>query len=285
MSIQSLHPVALNLKPEDRLAITHGNGPVVGNILLRNAAAAPGIPPMPLDVCVADSQGGIGYMICQSMENVLRANRDPRPVTAVITRIRVDPTDPALARPTKPIGPFYEETEAKGMARRKGWTVVEDSGRGWRQVVGSPRPLEILELEAIRALFEAGHAVVAAGGGGVPVARDARGELTGVEAVIDKDRASALLAKELGIEELLLITGVPYVALDFGKPTQRDLDRITLAEARQYLENGEFGEGSMKPKMEAVITFLEDGGREVRITSPEEIGSALKGSAGTLIVP
>lgn len=285
ITARSLEPVAAALKPEDRLVITHGNGPIVGNILIRNAAVAAEIPPMPIDVCDADSQGGVGYMIVQSMDNAFRDLGRPRPVVGMLTRILVDANDPALTRPTKPIGPFYSEARARAEAEVNGWVVKEDAGRGWRRVIGSPKPLAVLELDSIRTLFEAGTVVVAAGGGGIPVAHGPGGAYIGVEAVIDKDRASVLLAGLLDIETLVIITGVTHVAVNFGKKSQRNLDRITAAEARAFYDAGEFGEGSMKPKMEAALTFLEKGGKEVRITSPEEIGAALEGTSGTLIEP
>ncbi len=273
------------LEPEDRVVITHGNGPVVGNILIRNAAAADLIPPMPLDVCGADSQGGIGYMIVSCLVNALRREGKRRPVTAIITRTRVDEADPAFQHPTKPIGPFYDEAQARRHAADQGWVVKEDAGRGWRRVVASPRPVEILEMEGIRDLLAAGHLVVAVGGGGIPVARRADGTEVGVEAVIDKDRASSVLAQSLQLEQFVIVTQVDRVAVDFGKPGQRDLERVTAAEARRYMEAGEFGEGSMKPKIESALAFLERGGREVLITSPEQLTPALEGRQGTRIVP
>jgi carbamate kinase len=286
ITLRSLAPVVEALGDDDRLLITHGNGPVVGNILIRNAAAAREIPPMPVDVCDADSQGGLGYMIAQSLGNALREAGKPRPVAAVITRVRVDADDPALLRPTKPIGPFYPEARAHALAAENGWVVRDDAGRGWRRLIGSPTPREILELPAIAALLEAGQVVIAVGGGGVPVTRDADGREIGVEAVIDKDRASALLAAELGVDRFLVITGVDRVVLGFGTNDERPLDRMTVAEARRHMEAGEFGEGSMKPKIEAALSYLERvPGGEVRITSPEEIGAALRGEAGTAIVP
>jgi carbamate kinase len=281
----SVSPLARVLAPDDQVVITHGNGPVVGNILLRNEAAADRIPPMPLDICDADSQGGIGYMIVQCFGNALSEAGVERPVTAVVTRVRVDRDDPAFQHPSKPIGPFYQEAEAKRLARERGWSVSEDSGRGWRRVVPSPQPIAILELRAIRDLIEAGHAVVAAGGGGVPVTLDASGRERGVEAVIDKDRASSLLASALGFETFVIVTGVSHVALGFGTPAQKNLDRVTAREARRYLAAGEFGEGSMQPKIESALAFLERGGRDVLITSPQELGPALAGRSGTRVTP
>jgi len=280
----TMRAVANGLDPHDRLVIGHGNGPVVGNILIRNEAAADRVPPMPLDICDADSQGGIGYMIVQSLENELRETGDVRRVTAVVTRVRVDERDPAFGHPDKPIGPFYSESEARRLSAERGWTVREDSGRGWRRVVPSPHPREILELEAIRTLLDAGHIVVAAGGGGVPVSGEPGGACHGVEAVVDKDRASALLALALGLDLLVMVTGVDRVAIRFGRADQQDLDQLTASEARRYLEAGEFGVGSMAPKMESVLEFLAGGGTEAIVTSPSRLEEALTGSAGTRIV-
>ncbi|HYV51023.1 MAG TPA: carbamate kinase [Dongiaceae bacterium] len=285
ITMASMSPLARMLAPQDHVVITHGNGPVVGNILLRNQAAADRIPPMPLDICDADSQGGIGYMIVQCLGNALAEAGVKRPVTALVTRVRVDPNDPAFLHPQKPIGPFYTEEEAKRFAREQGWSVTEDSGRGWRRVVPSPAPKEILELRGIQDLIQAGHVVVAAGGGGVPVTLDATGQEHGVEAVIDKDRASAFLASALGFETFVIVTGVSHVAIGFGKPEQKNLDRITVSDARRYMSAGEFGEGSMKPKIESALAFLEQGGRDVLITSPEDLGPALAGQSGTRVIP
>lgn len=284
ITLSTMRPLAAFLQPDDQLVLTHGNGPVVGNILLRNAAAAPSIPAMPLDICDADSQGGLGYMMAQCLENAFSERRIDRPVTALITRVEVDPLDSAFQNPTKPIGPFYGKDQAETFARERGWIVREDSGRGWRRVVPSPRPVRVIELAAIRTLLAAGQAVVAVGGGGVPVATGGGVEV-GIEAVIDKDRASALLAAQLGFDTFVIVTAVTHVAIDFGKPTQRDVDRMTVAEARQWMDEGQFGVGSMLPKIESALQFIEAGGREVLITSPEVLGPALAGSNGTRIVP
>jgi carbamate kinase len=285
ITAETLRALVRALLPDDALILTHGNGPVVGNILLRNQAAAGEIPPMPLDVCDADSQGGIGYMIVQGLTNELRAAGRTDPATVVVTRVRVDPADPAFQHPTKPIGPFYSQAEAERLADEKGWFLREDSGRGWRRVVPSPLPVAIHEIAGIRILLEAGHIVIAAGGGGVPVMLDDDGNEVGVEAVIDKDRTSALLAAALKMETLVIVTEVAHVAVNFGKPDQRDLDRITISEARSLMAQGEFGEGSMKPKIEAAVTFLQSGGRDAVITSPETLTEALSGTSGTRIVP
>jgi carbamate kinase len=284
ITLQSMRPLVRVLGPRDRVVITHGNGPVVGNILIRNQAAAGEIPPMPLDICDADSQGGIGYMIVQCLGNALAEAGVERPVTAVVTRVLVDANDPAFRRPTKPIGPFYPEPEARRLEAESGWVVREDAGRGWRRVVPSPQPVSILELEGIRELLDAGHLVVAAGGGGVQVARDAAGRERGIEAVVDKDRASALLAAALGLRSFVIVTGVSHVALRFGRPDQEALDRIAPGDARRHMEAGEFGEGSMKPKIESALAFLDAGGEEVLITSPETLEDALHGRSGTRIV-
>lgn len=279
----SLEPIARLVEDGVEVVLSHGNGPIVGNILIRNEAVREQIPPMPLDVCGADSQGGIGYMMQQILQNELRRIGLERPVATLVTQIVVSERDPAFRRPTKPIGPFYNEEKARQLAREKGWTVVEDAGRGWRRVVPSPVPLEIVEIEAIRRLLKAGAVVIAAGGGGIPVTRQWDGSLHGVEAVIDKDLASSLLARMLGFEVLVIITGVERVALHFGTPAQRDLDRATADELEAYLEEGHFPPGSMGPKIRAAIEFSRAGGKEVIITTPERIREALAGETGTHI--
>ena len=266
------------------VVLTHGNGPVVGNIFLRSEMAKEVIPPMPLDVCGADSEGGIGYMLQQSLQNKLRAMSIEKDVITIITQVVVDAADPAFANPTKPIGPFYTGEEAAYVAKAKGWTIIEDSGRGHRRVVPSPRPLEIVEFRAIKNAIDSGAIVIAVGGGGIPVVRDASGDLQGVEAVIDKDRASSVLAGQIGADVLFLLTQVEKVAINFGKPDQKDLDLMTAAEAGDYLEQGEFPPGSMGPKVESAIAFLEAGGEEVIITRPELLSEALKGDRCTKIV-
>lgn len=278
-TVRTLARLAL---PGVRLVITHGNGPVVGNILLRNEAAAGQVAPMPLDVCGADSQGGLGYMIQQALENELFLAARHRPVVTLVSQVRVDPRDPAFDKPEKPIGPFYSEARAAEL-KAQGWQMVEDSGRGWRRVVPSPQPVEIVEEQAIRTLRDAGFIVIAIGGGGVPVVRRDDGTLEGVEAVIDKDRASAVLARDLRIPTLVIVTGVEKVCVNFGRPDQRALAAMTLAEARRYFADGEFGAGSMGPKIEAACDFLDAGGQEVIICSPESLSDALEGNAGTRI--
>jgi carbamate kinase len=266
-----------------RIVITHGNGPIIGNVVLRNDAAKDRIPPMPIDVCGADTQGGIGYMLQQLLGNELRARNLGESVVSLVTQCIVRSDDPAFGEPTKPIGPFYSGEEAAYLERTKGWVMVEDAGRGHRRVVPSPRPIEIVEWEAIRSLIAAGVVVIAAGGGGVPVVRDERGVLRGVEGVIDKDRAAAVLARQLGARRLVILTAVDRVALDFGKPTQRFLSELTTIEARRHLGERQFPPGSMGPKIEAVIDFVESGGEDALITSPHQLTAAFAGESGTRI--
>jgi carbamate kinase len=280
---QTMQPIAQLIRDGVQVVLSHGNGPIVGNILIRNEAARDQIPPMPLDVCGADSQGGIGYMMQQSLQNELKRVGVDRPVATVVTQIIVDERDPAFRRPTKPIGPFYTQERARLLAREKGWTVIEDAGRGWRRVVASPRPLEVVEIAAIRKLVADGSIAIAAGGGGIPVARQWDGSLHGVEAVIDKDLASSLLARLLGCESLCIITGVDRVALHYGKPDQRDLECATADELSRYAAEGHFQAGSMGPKIQAAIEFVRGGGRDVVITSPAKILEALRGKSGTRI--
>ncbi len=266
-----------------KLVLTHGNGPVVGNILFRMARTATELPPMPMDVCVAHSQGGMGYMFQQSFTNTLHKHGLSTPTCSVVTQVEVDPNDPAFSNPTKPVGKFFSEADARRMQDETGWTFVEDSGRGWRRVVASPDPRSIVELAAIDALLAANVIPIAAGGGGIPVVRMENGTWEGVPAVIDKDLTSALLAAALNADTLLLITGVDRVALDFGKPTQRFLDSMTIAEARRYHEDGQFPPGSMGPKIRAAMKYLEHGGKLVIITSLERAFDAVEGRAGTRI--
>ena len=279
----TMQPIAQLIRDGVQVVLSHGNGPIVGNILIRNEAARDQIPPMPLDVCGADSQGGIGYMMQQALQNELQRVSVDRTAVTVVTQVVVDERDPAFRRPTKPIGPFYSQDRARLLAKEKGWTVVEDAGRGWRRVVPSPRPLEVVEIAAIRKLVADGVIAIAAGGGGIPVARQWDGSLHGVEAVIDKDLASSLLARLLGCETLCIITGVDRVALNYGKPDQRELDCATAEELSRYAAEGHFPPGSMGPKIQAAIEFVRGGGREVVITSPARILEALQGKGGTRI--
>lgn len=270
------------------LVVTHGNGPQVGFILRRSELAAHEVHPTPLDLIGANTQGSIGYMLQQALRNELNSRGIDRPVVAVVTQVLVDLNDPGFKNPDKPIGSFMEEEEARQF-EADGWQVVEDAGRGWRRVVASPIPLEVIEQDAIQTLTEAGDIVIAVGGGGIPVVQNRKGELrelSGVYAVIDKDRATALLAQEIGADLLLISTAVEKVALNFGKPNETWLDRMTLAEAKQYLAEGShFAPGSMAPKIEAVIKFLENGGKQALITDPANIARALRGETGTFITP
>jgi carbamate kinase len=267
-----------------KLVITHGNGPIVGNILIRNEAARDVIPPMPLYVCGADSQGGIGYMIQQVLSGELRNSGVDRSVVAIVTQVVVNPGDPAFGSPTKPIGPFYTEDIAKALVKEKGWSIVEEKGKGYRRTVPSPIPLDIVERPVIEALMKLGVIPIAVGGGGIPVIVNDDGHLSGVEAVIDKDRASALLAKELGLEAMIAITAVDHIYVDFGTPEARPISKMTVEEARSYIEQGQFPPGNMLPKVEAAIDFLEAGGKEVVITSPDYLMRALAEGEGTHIV-
>lgn len=268
-----------------RLLLTHGNGPVVGNILFRMMKTAAELPAMPMDVCVAHSQGGLGYMFQQCFANTLVRHGLEVPVVAVLSQVEVDPLDPAFAQPTKPVGRFFSKEFADSMARQLDWTFVEDSGRGYRRVVPSPMPKRILGIEGIRALLAAGMIPITAGGGGIAVVCDAAGEYHGAAAVIDKDLTSALLASALGASTLLLLTGVEQVAVDFGKPAQRFIDTMTAGEARALQAQGQFPPGSMGPKIQAALNYLDAGGREVVVTSLERAFDGIEGRAGTRIVP
>lgn len=265
------------------LVLTHGNGPQVGNMLLRVELSAHQVYTIPLDTCVSDSQGGMGYMLQQVMQNVLAEQGSKKTVATVLTQVVVEADDPAFGAPSKPVGPFYTAERAKDL-EAKGWAVVDDAGRGYRRVVPSPIPKEIVEIGAIRTLLEAGVIVIAVGGGGIPVRRD-KGHLRGVEAVVDKDHASSLLARELGVELFLIGTGVEQVFINFGKPDQEPLSQITVEEAEGHLEDGQFPAGSMGPKIRAAIDFLNNGGREVIITDIAAVERALNGETGTRMVP
>ncbi len=264
--------------------ITHGNGPQVGYILRRSELAAHEVHTVPLDLIGADTQGSIGYMVQQSLDNTLRRMGINRTIVTVITQTRVDPDDPAFKNPTKPIGGFMTEEEARRY-EAEGWNVIEDAGRGWRRVVASPKPLAIQEINAIRALVLNDYIVIAVGGGGIPVKRDEQGDLRGTYAVIDKDRASSLLAQTLRADLFIISTGVEKVALNFNKPDQRFLDQMTLAEAQRYLAEGHFAPGSMLPKIEAAIEFVRMGGPQAIITDPPNLARALRGETGTRIIP
>jgi carbamate kinase len=276
--------IAAILRQGYRVVLTHGNGPQVGEALLRSELARDEVPAQHLDVCDAETEGSIGYLLQQTLDNTLQDAGIPQKVVSIITQVIVDEKDPAFQKPDKPIGPFYRKEEAAEREERLGWKMVEDSGRGWRRVVASPHPQRIYEVEAIQACLEAGFVVVAAGGGGIPVVRQA-GQLKGSEAVIDKDRCSALLAMDLKAELLVFSTGVTHVFLHFGKANEKPLFHLSWQEAATYLRQGEFAAGSMRPKVEAALQFLENGGRRAIITAPEYIAAAVGGGAGTDILP
>jgi len=270
------------------VAIGHGNGPQVGFILRRSeiAARVEGMHEIPLDVCGADSQGAIGYALQQTLQNELYKRKIKKNVATVITQVLVDRNDRAFQNPSKPIGSFMNEVEANRRATDMGWSVVEDAGRGWRRVVASPLPQEVVELETVKALLGAGVVVITVGGGGIPVIDAGAGEYKGVAAVIDKDYASSLLARAIHADLFLISTAVEKVAINFGKPNEKWLDRMTLADAKQYLSEGiHFAKGSMAPKIQAIIWYMEAGGKRALITSPENIGRALRNETGTWIVP
>ena len=285
---ETCHHIADMIEAGWDVAIGHGNGPQVGFILRRSEIAnkVEGMHEVPLDACGADTQGAIGYALQQNLQNEFKMRGVKKPVATVITQVAVDIHDKAFQNPTKPIGGFMDEADAKQRATDLGWSVVEDSGRGWRRVVASPIPIEVVELEAVKTLIDSGCVVVTVGGGGIPVVKDDNGYYIGTAAVIDKDYASSLLARLIKADLLLISTAVEKVALNYGKPNQKWLDRITLAEAKQYLSEGiHFAKGSMAPKIQAIIWFLEAGGKQALITSPENIGRALAGETGTWIVP
>lgn len=269
------------------VAIGHGNGPQVGFILRRSEIAhrVEGMHEIPLDVCGADSQGAIGYALQQTLQNELQRRQIKKPVATIITQVLVDRNDAAFKNPSKPIGGFMDEEDAKKRAADLGWSVVEDAGRGWRRVVASPLPKEVVELDSVEALIRSGVVVITVGGGGIPVVDSGEGVYVGTAAVIDKDYASSLLARLIKADLLLISTAVEKVALNFGKPDQKWIDRMTLSEAKAYLAEGShFAKGSMAPKIQAIIWFLETGGKQALITNPENIGRALKGETGTWIV-
>jgi carbamate kinase len=267
-----------------KLIVVHGNGPQVGNILVQAEEASTKIPPQSLDVCVAQTEGSMGFLLQQAIRNRLDSIGLAGDVATILTEVEVDPVDPAFKRPTKPIGPYFTRYRAEALERDLGWTMREEAGRGWRHVVPSPRPLRILNIETIVHMLESAAVVIAAGGGGIPVVRGRDGQWRGVEAVIDKDFSSSLLASELHAEMYVVLTGVAKVAIDFEKPTQRALDRITVSEAQRYLAEGQFPSGSMGPKIEAAIQFVTRGGGQVLITDVEHLRDALAGREGTVIV-
>ncbi len=282
-TLQTVAPHLVDLVEQGwRIVVTHGNGPQVGFILRRSELAIHEVAPVPLDYVVGDTQGAIGYMFCKALGNELHRRGMATPVVAVVTQTIVDPADPAFTHPTKPVGSFLDEGEARRLSAAYGWTIAEDAGRGWRRTVPSPEPVEIVEHATIRTLADAGVLVVAGGGGGIPVVRRPDGSLVGAEAVVDKDRTSALLAAQLGADLLLIATGVERVAVDFGTPAQRWLDHLSIAEARALAAAGQFGEGSMLPKIDAAIDFLARcPDATALITAPDALPRALRGETGT----
>ena len=278
---KSLLPLAL---AKNELVLVHGNGPVVGKILMRQALTRDRVPAMPLDICVAHSQGGIAYLLMQAIENELRLAGSQRHCTCLLTQVEVDPDDPAFKSPTKYVGPFFPKDQADSIGKELGWLMKQDGARGWRHVVPSPKPRHICDISLVKVLAQRGTIVISGGGGGIPVVREANGVRHGVEAVIDKDMTSALMGNVLGIDTLMILTAVEKVAVDFGKPTQRWLDRATLAELKAWHAEGQFPPGSMGPKIDAAISFLEGGGKRVIIAKLDDAMPALEGKTGTLVL-
>ena len=282
---ETSHHIAALVKEGYRIVITHGNGPQVGFILMRSEIAKTQLHQVPLESCVADTQGAIGYQVEQTLMNELRRQGIKKQMVSVVTQVVVDKNDPAFKNPTKPIGPFFSPEDAENHRKQDGWAVKEDAGRGWRRVVPSPKPLEIIEQDVINTLLQNDIVVIAVGGGGIPVVRKPNGDLQGCAAVIDKDLASCLLAKNLKADIFVISTGVDKVALNFGKPDQKFIDRMTVAEAEKYLAEGQFPAGSMGPKVAAAIDYLKNGGQHVIITQPHLLEDAIHGKTGTHIVP
>jgi carbamate kinase len=283
--VETTRHIADLLERRYHVVITHGNGPQVGFILLRSEHSRGILHQIPIDSIVADTQGALGYQIQQALENEFHRRGMKNSVAAIVTQTLVDRNDPAFAKPSKPIGQFYTHAEAEDRMRVEKWAMVEDAGRGWRRVVASPKPVRIVEFEIVKHLVKDGYVVIAAGGGGIPVVTDEQGNLSGVAAVIDKDLASAVLAEEISADMLVISTAVEKVCLNFGKPNQQALDSMTAAEARRYVAEGHFHAGSMLPKVQACLQFLESGGREALITCPAALAVALDGKTGTRIVP
>lgn len=271
------------MQRQGELIVTHGNGPVVGKILMRQILTRDKVAPMRLDICVAHSQGGIAYLLMQAMENELASAGSERIVACVLTQVEVDRDDPAFGNPSKPIGPFFKEPDARALIAQ-GSHMMEDAGRGWRYAVASPRPRAIVNLPLIDTMARMGTIVIAGGGGGIPVVRDAEGRLHGVEAVIDKDLTSAFMANLLGIETLMILTSVPRVAINFGKPGQRELGTVSVRELEAYQAEGHFARGSMAPKIDAVLRFLAHGGKRAIIAHLDQAAAAFEGDAGTHVV-
>ena len=279
------HALLPILQLDNELLITHGNGPAVGKLLLRNAFARDRVVPMSLDILVADTQGATGYILAQAFENALRETGNQRAAVGLVSQVEVDPNDPGFQNPTKPIGYFFSEADAKALMAECGWKMKEDAGRGWRVVVASPQPKHICDISLVDAVMRQGSIVISGGGGGIPVVRDSIGRRHGVEAVIDKDLTSAKMANILGIDTMMILTAVPRVAINFGKPSQQELDRVSISEIRKHHAEGQFPAGSMGPKVEAAIKFIEGGGKRAIIASLEDALPALRGETGTHIVP
>ena len=280
----SLDGIIEVIKDDYNIVITHGNGPQAGNMLIRTEEGVKkGLPARPLGVIVADTEGGMGYMIEQSLQNRLKSENIDKDVVTILSQVVVDPDDPQMKNPTKPVGPFYSKEKAEKYQKEKGWNIVEDAGRGHRRVVPSPIPQTVIEKNVIKKLVDEDIVVIAAGGGGIPVYFDKNNNLEGVDAVIDKDFASAVLALEIGAKILVISTGVEKVSINFGKENQKDLEKMSVDDCKKYLDEGHFPPGSMGPKIKAAIKFLTNGGDKVYITLPEKIEEALKGKTGTLI--
>lgn len=280
---RSLVGVVALVEQGHRIVLSHGNGPQVGNALIRVEETRHLVPPLPLGVIVADLQGGMGYMLQQSLLNMLHRHRIQKEVVTLITQVVVHPDDPSIKNPTKFVGPFYPPEKVEELQHLHGWVLKEDRGRGWRRVVPSPAPVEIVEKNVIKELVANDRIVIAAGGGGIPVYLDREERLEGINAVIDKDLSAAILARDIEAEELVILTGVEKVAIDFAKPTQRWLDHLSVAEAKQYLADGQFPAGSMGPKIRGALNFLESGGQRVVITSIEMLAEAMQGKTGTVL--
>lgn len=277
--------MVVNLARQEILPIViHGNGPQVGNVLIQQEEASNRIPPYTMDICGAQTQGSMGYMLQRCIQNQLHANGLSRSVVSVLTEVLVDGKDAAFKNPTKPVGPFYEGFRARQLQVEKGWTIKEDSGRGWRRLVPSPKPLEIIQIDAIRTLIQQEMVVIACGGGGIPIIRDPSGYHIGVEAVIDKDRTAALLGHLVQAEIFIVLTGVEKVFVDFGKPSQRALDILSISQAKTLLAEGQFPPGSMGPKIESAISYVENGGEEVLITTSQALLRSKISEVGTRIV-
>jgi carbamate kinase len=266
------------------LVLVHGNGPQVGLALIRADAASAKVPPAPLHLCVSETQGSMGFLLETALSNRLRAESIDKPVVTVLTRVVVDESDPAFAEPSKPVGPFFSAERARSLMREQGYRMVEDSGRGWRRVVSSPKPTQVIEIDVIRHLAREGHVVIAGGGGGIPVALDASGRFAGVEAVVDKDYVASLIARAVGARLFVILTEVSHVFLDFGTPRARKLARIDLIDAIDHYRDGQFPRGSMGPKIEATIDYLVNGGSEALITNASSLGRALEHRSGTFVV-